>query len=82
MTACHGHARLDQPPDDERRGERPEAEEEVEQVERPAATGRVQVEDEPVGPAVDGAAAEAERDRRARNSSHVGTVASPTRPTR
>ena len=55
---------LEEPADGQRRGQRPEAEEQVEQVQGPAATGRIEVEDEPVDAAVDGAAADPERDRR------------------
>jgi hypothetical protein len=55
------HARLHQPPDHQWRGERPEAEEGMEQIEGAAAAGRIEVEDEPVRAAVDRARPEAER---------------------
>ena len=53
-----GRAAFDEPADDQRRGQGPEAEAQVEQVQRPAALGLEEVEEQPVPAAVEDADAE------------------------
>ncbi len=55
---------LEEASDEQRRGERPDAEEEVQEIESTTAARRIEVQDQAVGPAVKGAHADPERDRR------------------
>ena len=56
--SCQARAAFDEPADDQRRRQGPEAEAHVEQVHRPAALGLEQVEVQPVHAAVEGTDAE------------------------